>query len=477
MNSWISLLPVSAAAALLLAACGGPAEFERPVMDMPDGTARSSPVGKEWWRIFHDGALNRLEEKAVAHNRDLVRAAALVDQASALAAQAGSSLMPQAALQAEGKSQELSEGERYMDNLPDRARDLWSMSGVLSYEVDLWGKLRARTEAARAELLASAAARDAVYLRLTAEVASAYIDVRTWEEKCLIIRRVHASYEQTCAMYEKRFTQGQYPELALRRVQAERSKTLAQLKMAENELSRSESVLSVLVGDSPRKIMAGTPLRGGNPGLLASPPPIPAGIPGDMIERRPDICELESLMKAAFYGKEAARADRFPSLVLTGKLGHVSARLNELLNQSSRSYDAGGGILQTLFDGGRKRAAVRTASAECEAVRAAYEQAVLDAFREIRDALVERRKSTEIYEATRQEVEYLHRGWDIASRQYEAGYVGLMDALDTHRSLLSGELDMADAARMRLNAIVKFCKALGGGWERRPGPRQAGGKG
>ena len=106
------------------------------------------------------------------------------------------------------------------------------------------------------------------------------------------------------------------------------------------------------------------------------------------------------------------------------------------------------------------------AEADYAATEAAYEQAVLNAFREIRDALVERRKSAEIYESTRNEVEYLRRSWDIASKQYEAGYVGLMDTLDTHRNLLSGELDMADASRMRLNAIVKFCKALGGGWKR-----------
>ena len=112
MNTLISLASVSAAAALLLAACGGPAAFERPAMDIPDGTARSSPVGKNWWFVFHDGALNRLEEKAVEHNRDLVRASALVDRAAAMAAETGASLMPQAGFQAEGKRQELSEGER-----------------------------------------------------------------------------------------------------------------------------------------------------------------------------------------------------------------------------------------------------------------------------------------------------------------------------------------------------------------------------
>lgn len=467
MSKWMVLVP--ACAFVWLASCGTRPAFEKPVMDMPEGMSGGSPVGKRWWRVFNDGALNRLQEQAVVFNRDLVRASALVDRAASLAEQSGAALLPQGSFLADARKQELSEGERYMDNLPDRSRDLWSMSGVLSYEVDLWGKLRARSEAARAELLGSAAARDAVYLRLTAEVASAYINVRTWEEKCMIIKRVHASYEQTCAMYEKRFVQGQYPELALRRVQAERSKTLAQLKLAENELSRAESALCVLVGASPRKIMEGGIPRGGKAGLLASPPSIPANIPADMMERRPDVWEMESRLKAAFYEQEAARADRFPSLVLTGRLGQVSTRLNELLNQPARSFEAGSGILQTLFDGGRKKSAVRAARAGYGAVRAAYEQTVLNAFREVRDALVERRKSEEVYTATLHEVEYLRRSWDIASKQYEAGYVGLMDALDTHRSLLSGELDMASAAQMRLNAIVKFCKALGGGWRRRPG--------
>lgn len=466
------LIPLFAGTCLLLGSCRVPAVFERPAMELPTGSPEqgdkvaNSPVGTGWWRIFHDPVLERLEEQALACNRDLIRAAALVDRAAAMSAETGASLAPQAEFQAGAKKQELTQGQSYSQNLSYRGRDVWEMSGILSYEVDLWGKLRSRSEAANAELLASAEARDAVFLRLTGEVASAYIDVRTWEEKCRIIKNVHASYEQTCSMYEKRFQQGQYPELALRRVQAERSKTLAQLHLAENELSRAESVLAVLVGDSPRKIMKGSSRRGGNPSLLSSPPSIPSNIPSDVIERRPDICELESRLKSAFYGKEAAKADRLPSLMLTGSMGQLSTDLNRLLNQPSRLFDAGGSVMQTLFDGGRKRAVVQMAEADYAATEAAYEQAVLNAFREIRDALVERRKSAEIYESTRNEVEYLRRSWDIASKQYEAGYVGLMDTLDTHRNLLSGELDMADASRMRLNAIVKFCKALGGGWKR-----------
>ncbi|MEG1740468.1 MAG: TolC family protein [Akkermansia sp.] len=451
---------------LMLMACQNTEEFERPVMDLPTGSTTISSVGTTWWTIFHDSELNRLEQQALTYNRDLIRASALVDRATALMQGTKADELPQANLKAGVNSQELTKGQQHSQSLPDRGRDLWEMSGVLSYEVDLWGKLRARTEASRAEALSTIAARDAVFLRLTAEVASAYINVRTWEEKCRIISRVHDSYKQTCAMYEKRFQQGQYPELALRRVQAECSKTLAQLKKAENALSMAGSALAVLSGESPRTIVNGKILTAGNSNLLPSPPTIPASIPSNVIEMRPDIYELESRLKSAFYGQKAAWADRFPSFSLTGELGQISTDLSKTLNQPNRLYNAGGNILQTLFDGGKKQATLKASSAEYAATKATYEQTVLNAFCEIRNALVERKKSMEIYDATRDEVENLRRSWDIASKQYDAGYVGLMDALDTHRNLLSGELDMADAAQMRLNAIVKFCKSLGGGWTR-----------
>lgn len=465
------LLILLLTASSLLTSCRTVTPFERPLMDMPaaSGQEKAPPIRATWWTIFHDPALNKLEQQAIRHNRDLIRAAALVEEASALAAQSSSALYPKAELQASANTQELTKGQQYSQALPDRGRDLWQLSGILSYEVDLWGKLHAGTEAAQAKALSSKAARDAVYLRLTGEVASAYIILRTWEEKCKIIRDVHESYEKTCSMYAKRFEQGQYPELELRRVQAESAKTLAQLKRAENELSRAESALSVLVGDSPKAIMRNHAPYPQHSLLTTAPPSVPSGIPSSLISRRPDIHEQECLLQAAHFSQEAARADRLPSLSLTGALGHISTVLNETLDRPSRMYDAGAGITQTLFDAGAKRNAVKAASARYNAQEAAYEQTVLIAFREVRDALVEREKSVEIHAAASNAVNSIRRSWEIASKQYAAGYIGLMDTLDTHRSLLNYELDLADAAQMRLNAVVKLCKALGGGW-RAPSP-------
>lgn len=471
------LVPVFTLFALFpvaLSSCSDPASFERPVLDMPQGTVSGqlSPAGIPWWSIFHNSDLNRLEERALQYNRDLIKAAASVDKAIALSADTEANQIPQASISAGAKREELTKGQQYSQSQFVRGRDLWHASGILSYEVDLWGKLRSRSEAAQADVLASIAARDAVCLRLTSEVASAYIAVCTWQEKCDIISSVHDSYEQTCSMYEKRFEQGQYPELELRRVQAERAKTLAQLEKAKNSLSQAESTLAVLIGDSPRTVMKSRTTKGYTNFLLKSPPSVPSGIPSGIINRRPDLFELESRLQSAHALQEATRANRLPSLKLTAELGQISPDFGKLLNQPSRLYNVGGDILQTLFDGGKKRAALDAASAEYKASEAAYEQAVLIAFREIRDALVERHQSMEIYKATGDEVNRLRRSWDIASKQYAAGYVGLMDALDTHRSLLNGELDLADAAQMRLNAVVKVCKALGGGWEQ-PGGKKS----
>lgn len=454
-------------ACLLPLSCSPPTRFERPILDLPQGQVSStlSPTGTPWWSIFHNEDLNRLEKRALQYNRDLIQAAAIVDKAIALSRETAADELPHAEIRAGARTEELTKGQQYTQSLSDRGRDLWSASGVLSYEVDLWGKLRAQSEAARADVLASMAARDAVCLRLTGEVASAYISVCTWQEKCGIIERVHASYNQTCSMYEKRFEQGQYPELELRRVQAERARTLAQLEKARNYLSQAESLLAVLVGDSPRAIMKSTAPSHASNFLLSAPPSVPSGIPSDVINKRPDLFELESRLKSAYERQESARTDRLPSLTLTAELGHVSTALDELLNQPSRLYNVGGDLMQTLFDGGKKKAVLDAASAEYTATKAAYEQCALTAFREIRDALVERRQSAEIYKASSDEVNRLRRSWDIASKQYAAGYIGLMDTLDTHRSLLSGELDQADAAEMRLNAVVKVCKALGGGWQ------------
>lgn len=451
---------------LLDSGCRVTRPFERPLMKLPvgeDASRQTLPVA--WWRLFHDSALDDLEERALRRNQDLLRAAAVVDEAAALSVQSASSLYPRVDLKASSAREELTRGQQYTQSLPERGRDLWQLSGVLAYEVDLWGKLRARDEAGQARLLASKAGRDALCLRLAGEVASAYIAVRTWEAKCRIIRHVHESYQQTCAMYEKRFEQGQYPELELRRVQAERAKTLAQLRTAENELSRAESALAVLVGDDPASIGQGLRLPSGPSLLDAEPPAVPSGLSADLLERRPDIGEQEQLLGAAHWDREEARAARWPSLSLTGALGQVSTALSETLKQPSRFYNMGMGAGKTLFDAGAERAAVEAASARVRERTAAYRQTVLTAFREVRDALVEREKSEQIYAAASEAAQRIRRSWEIASKQYAAGYIGLMDTLDTHRSLLSYELEVADAAQMRCNAVVQICKALGGGWK------------
>lgn len=469
-NQRLHVLLLTLLSGLVLPGCTATRTFERPLMDLPDGTtveqsqALRTHTDPKWWEVFHDRQLNRLEEQALLYNRDLVKAAATVEKAVALSNVVQADLFPQADIGAGATREEVTRGQQYSQRLSSRQRDIWQMSGVLSYELDLWGKLSSRSDASKADVLSSIAARDAVRMRLTAEVAAAYISIRIWQEKCRIISRVHDTYEKSCSMHEKRFAQGEYPELELRRVQAERAKTLAQLKKAENELVHAETVLAVLIGDSPRQIMSGRNY-GASSLLSQAPPATPSGIPSDLLNRRPDVFDLESRLLAAHYREQSARADRFPTISLTGRLGQSSTALDNILRGGSRLFSLDAGVMQYLFDGGRRRASIRVASAEYHEIEAAYEQTVLNAYREVRDALTERTKSDEIYRAVEDEVERTQRSWDIASKQYEAGYIGLMDILDIHRSLLSCELDKAEASGMRLTSVVQLCKALGGGWK------------
>lgn len=467
------ILSPTAFPALLIgvAGCSGIGSFQRPMMDMPGGVdveqseALKTHLNSQWWTVFHDSQLNQLMDQSLKYNRDLIKASHTVEKAVALSGLADSELYPDANFEAGAAKEELTRGQQYSQRLPSRKRDLWQMSGILSYELDLWGKLAASSEAAQADILSSMAARDAVRLRLTADVATTYITIRTCQEKCRVIQNVYESYQKSCAMYEKRFEAGAYPELELRRIQSERAKTLAKLKKAENDLEHAKTILSVLTGDSPEAIMKGRSYGSSNL-LRRTPPAVPSNIPSDLLDRRPDLQDMESRLASAHYQEKSAYADQFPSISLTGRFGYVSTSLDNVLKSKSRLFSLESGLLAPLFDGGRRRSAVRVASAEYKEIEAAYEQSVMNAYREVKDALTDRRKSDEIYRAIEEEVRSTQRSWDIASKQYESGHIGIMDALDIHRSLLNCELDKAEAAGMRLTAVVRLCKALGGGWKR-----------
>ena len=306
---------------LLAAGCTLGPDYKRPDLDLPAASVAADEPGvlftrERWWEVFHDGALNRLEEAALAHNSNLAQAMARVEEASAAAGVAFADRLPAVGLRSQDGKRLMTEGEELTHHYASRTQEAYKAVGFLSFELDLWGKYRRLDEAARAELLSTEAARDTIRLAVASETALVYFQLRTLQEQERIAADMLKSYERTCKVYETRYRLGQSPETTLRRFAAERDKTQAQLYDLEERRIRCEGALAVLAGFSPAGIVdgAGRAFQEGRTlGELAPPPDVPSGIPSDLLQRRPDVRSAEGRLMVANARIGAARAAFFPS--------------------------------------------------------------------------------------------------------------------------------------------------------------------
>lgn len=457
---------------LLLAGCTLGPDYKRPALELPAEAAdQPGPLftAERWWEVFRDPALDRLEEAALEHNNNLAQAMARVEAAAAAAGVAFADRLPSVGLKSRDGKRQMTEGEALTHHYASRTQESYAETAFLSFEVDLWGKYRRLDEAARAELLATKAARDTIRLSVTSETALEYFRLRTLEEQRRIVSGMLQAYERTCMVYETRYRLGQSPETTLRRFAAERDKTQAQLYELEDRLVRCEGALAVLVGFSPARIIedADAFREGRSLNELAPPPDVPSGIPSDLLQRRPDVYAAEAKLQAANARIGAARADFFPSFSLTAEGGFSSTHLDRVFMDPSRIWSLVGGLTQPLFEGGRLSAKERLAEARYDEARAAYMLSVQNAFRETRDALAGNRISRNVLAAGTEQVKELARSNEIMEKQYDAGLSSVMDLLDVRRQLLAARQEQAEARRLQLVAVVQLCKALGGGWTER----------
>lgn len=449
-----------------LAACAMGPDYIRPRLALPQGADNDSltaPFTADgWWMLLQDPTLDRIEAEALAGNRDLQTAMARVEEARALARIALADRLPAAGLGADASRGRVSQREAAPGE--SRIHESYDAFGLVSFELDLWGKYRRLDEAARAELLATRAARDAVQLSLTAEVASHYVRLRTIEAQTRIARDQLASYDATCELYRKRYRAGYTQELDLRRIEADRLATRALVFQRENELSRAQTALAALLGRSPRDIVQGFTEAGKSLEALNVFPRIPENIPSDLLSRRPDIRREEGVLMAANARIGAARAAFFPSITLTGQNGFVSADLQDLFTDNARAWSVAGGLTQPIFEGGRLFAREKTARARQKQMLARYEKTVQTAFKETRDALVAGTKTLQVLEASLQRAEAMRRSLELSQKQHARGYISLIDVLDIERRSLLAELELSLARQAQLESVIALCRALGGGW-------------
>jgi multidrug efflux system outer membrane protein len=456
--------------AMLLAGCFtlGP-DYRRQAIDTPDAwptptTAASVPA--EWWRGYQDPALDAMIQEALSHNADLRLAIARVDEARAGLGVARADQWP--GVSANGSASRSRASEESALNPRQGADPIYNnVRATLdaSYEIDFWGKYRRATEGARAELLATQFNRDAVRLALIAEVSRGYFNLRSLDAQVAITKRTVSTRLDSLALQRQRFEAGVASELDLRQVEAEAAAAQALLPVLETQLARQETALSVLLGRSPRAIVGSAPERGAAIEALTVPPAVPAGLPSDLLEHRPDLRQAEQQLIAANARIGQAKAAYFPSISLTGLLGGESTKLADLFSAPARIWQVSGSAAQTVFDAGRTGSRVKAAKAREQQALAQYQSAIQNAFRDTLDALVAQRKARETLDAEQARVNALQSALSHARLRYENGVTSLLDVLDAERGLLAAELNRVEAQRAQLAATADLFKALGGGWE------------
>ena len=461
-----SLLYLIAASTLLGGCSMGPA-YERPATELPEAwsavPAQGQPMaGERWWTVYGDATLDRLITEALAGNQDLALATARLDEARALARVADAELAPSvdAAFQRDRTRRSNSTATQFpgaLENNNYRARL------NVSYELDLWGRLRSSGKAARADLLATTAARETVRIALTAEVAQSYYALVAYDAQIAVTRKSLALRQDNFRLQRIRADAGLINDFVLRQLEAEVAGAQAQLPALERRRTGEELALGVLLGRSPRALINETVARTAESGQLATPV-IPADLPSSLLLRRPDVVTAEQRLIAANARIGATRAALFPRIGLSGYLGSESAALTDLFTAPARIWSLGFALAQPIFQGDRLFGEIEAVEARERQALAQYQKTLQTAFRETHDALVAQTKAREVFDAENTRAAALGESLRLARIRYENGLTSQLEVLDAERNLLSAELNRADALRAQRAAIADVVRALGGGW-------------
>jgi multidrug efflux system outer membrane protein len=454
------------AIALVLASCSVGPDYQRPEVDLPGSVGLpvvDAPAPERWWTLFQDPLLDKLVDEALVANRDLKAAAARVDQARSQFTIARADQFPSAGIEAE-RSRTKASTEAGAPLPPDFVTtDTNRLVLRASWELDFWGKYRRASEAAQADLLATEAAHGAVRASLVADVVRGYYALRAADRRLESLVREREGWLKSVELQKLRVDAGAAMEVELRQVQAGLYATEALIPIVRQDRTRSEGALSVLLGRTPRLLMEQPIQRSAT--LLddarLSAIEVPAGLPSDLLLRRPDLRQAEGQLHAANARIGVARAAYFPSITLTGYYGGESQQLGDLFSGPARTWNVGAGLLQPLFAAGQIRGGVDLADARTREAAELYQKAVANAFREVRDAIAAQTSARQTLSAQLSREQALARTAELSKLRYDNGAVNLFEVLETERQLILVRLEAIDAERARAAAIVDLYLALG----------------
>lgn len=454
--------------ALFLAGCMVGPDYQRPDIDAPDDYVQEKAAGDSiadlnWWEIYEDERLLELIALALEDNKDLAIAIARIEEARARYGFVRADLYPKV-----NASAGANRGDSVGQIIPGAnigITENYVLAGSLSWEVDLFGKLRRSNEAARAELLATEEARRSVMITLIGDVAAAYLLLVDLDTRYDIAKRTLDGRRQSTELIKARFEKGTVPLLDLNQAQIQEADAEALMHAFERDVIQVENQLNVLVGRNPRPI-----LRTHVQTMPMRSPVVPAGLPSELLERRPDVRQAEQQLAAQTARIGVAQALRLPSLSLTGTLGVVSTDLSELLDGDSKIWDISGNLFAPLFAAGQNARRVEIERARTEQLLNQYELTVLRAFQEVEDSLAEIRTAHAEALARQAQVAAARSASTLSRARYDGGVTSYLEVLDSERSLFDAELAESITRRARLTAVVQLYRALGGGWEPPPPP-------
>ena len=458
------------ALAVALSGCAIGPDYLRPASLLPGlfgddkpaenvTVARNPAINPSWWTLFNDATLDNLVDQALKSNASMRQAVARVEQADALARQAGASFFPEIDGSAGLSNTKAStKSATYVASQP-AIRHTRTAGLSTSFELDVWGRVRRTNEAARATLLASQYSHDAIRLSVAGLVTDAYLSLRAYDAQIVITGETVKSREESLKLVKTRVEAGLASPLD--GFQAEGALAAAQAQLAEQRRLRSlaEHQLALLTGNPELKIAAGDLKQ-----LPLLPQP-PAGLPSDLIEGRPDVKQAEQELIAANAGIGIAKAGYFPKFTPTGSLGSESKVLSDLFSAGSGTWSLGLSALMPILDFGRTSALVDQAKALNQQSLIAWQNSLQTAYKEVRDALVSLREYGEEEAAQTTRVDRAEKAMAISRLRYEAGHAGYLEVLDAQRTLNDAQLSAIAVRQARLSTSVSLFKALGGGWK------------
>jgi len=449
---------------LSLSGCMVGPDYVRPTVDTPQNWRIAEKDAKElanssWWEQLGDPVLNDLVYSALRENYDLKIAAARVEEFAGRYGFTRADLFPQvgagAAYSRQGDS-------KYLENSPSSGYnynyDTFQTTLNASWEVDIWGRVRRSTEAARAELLASEEGKRAVILSLVSSVANSYVNLRDLDRQLEIAKNTAKTREESYRIFKLRFEGGIISEMELSQVKSQYEEALAVIPQFERAIAQQENGLSLLLGRNPGPIQRGKTIDQ----LLL--PIVPAGLPSDLLVRRPDILQAEQNLIAANAVIGVAKAAYFPAISLTGFFGFASSDLSDLVNGPSQIWQYSVPVSLPIFTAGKIAGQVKAAEAIQQQALFSYQQTIQTAFREVDDSLTAQLRIREQLKAQNSQVESLQQYYDLALLRYDNGYTSYIEVLDAERSLFNVQLAYTQNQGLLFQEVINLYKAMGGGW-------------